>query len=289
MPLLSDATSCFVGNTPVNKIYAGANLVWPKEVYEPNVDVLHRFTLDQTLESRPPYLEAILKTQPDPPFHPITYTAGKFGDCLSRVASHPDREDGEFDFFKLRSFDNSDALSIHFIEAYVKVGIYENERDVLKRDPITLSIYELARRTDFGGMNAAIVFESPQDGEMNVGMKMQSVWMPNDPSDGYDYVPTTLQYESPRWVHVSVAIESKKNNPDSGGGSTKVTWSIDGKVTEKSYILSGLPEPLTTENITIYPIFWSEQKETVQSAPSVFIDEVRTASKPLYTEDFNPA
>ncbi len=53
MPLLSDAKNCFVGNTQIEKVYAGADLVWPKnnncDMYPPEYESICWYKFENNL------------------------------------------------------------------------------------------------------------------------------------------------------------------------------------------------------------------------------------------------
>ena len=69
MPLLSDAEKCYVGNTPINKIYTGSELVWPKapdscDVYPANYQTLGLWKFEQNLNnSYPGIMPSMVQTE----------------------------------------------------------------------------------------------------------------------------------------------------------------------------------------------------------------------------------
>ena len=83
MPLLSDAKSCFVGTTPVNKIYAGSDLVWPKGVYPdtPGPFDMFYFPFENSTSSFCPW-NFYWDINNENPSSKYSFIPGKSGNCL---------------------------------------------------------------------------------------------------------------------------------------------------------------------------------------------------------------
>lgn len=275
MPLLSDATKLFVGTTPITRVLdSSANILWPKEAYEPNVNVMHRFTLDQTLESLPPYVQGVLEPRLSPDYV-TTYTAGRFGDCLlvepqTKVGAH----------LEVNRTTSTDTWSVKFVEAYIKVGMVPDGIPANRR-PVRFSIEEYSQMSSWA---AQINLDPRPDNTMIIS---RAFFGTSNLVTGDDIIESTIPYDKPRWLHLSVAQTFQWWNEAAQEGRETVTWSIDGKVYQKTYFMQNVKAAPYTNKVSI--VAGTSGIPSVDGPDTVLVDEVRTASAPLYTSDFNPA
>ena len=274
MPLLDDAKNCLVGQTQITKIYAGTQLVWPKEAYEPNVNAMHRFTLDQTLESLPPYLQGVLEPRLSPDYV-TTYTAGRFGDCLlvepqTKVGAH----------LEVNRLTSTDTWLVKFVEAYIKVGMVPDGIPA-GRSPVRLTHRSSSQQSFWG---AEIALDPRPDNTMIIRRAFSGA---SNLVTGDDIIESTIPYDKPRWLHFSVAQTFQWWNESAQEGRQTVTWSIDGKVYQKTYVMQNVKAAPYTDSVNVYA--GSGSTPSVNAPDTVLVDEIRTASAPLYTSDFNPA
>ena len=291
MPLLSDAKSCFIGTTPVNKIYAGPDLVWPKEVYPDTEYALNYFKCDNNFESFSPYVPASLAPPSDAFWYPSFSNDGVENQCIIFEENEKNAQNTENPTNHLAIDKNSLSLTdlnrIHCVEAYVKVGLVEEERNIKTAYPANLFFYR--RLTSTISSNAGVSLWPSPDGTMEIRVfggagqpvsKKSELLIPQE----YSF-PLEIEYLKPRWVHVSVAMETS---------ATRIQcWiSVDGNVNYSTYSLN-ITTPMYIENT-----IWLNTIATSPNSPTpgygewpsyVLFDEIRTASVPLYTQDFIPS
>lgn len=286
MPLLSDAKSCFFGTTPVKKIYAGPDLVWPKEVYAPNENVLNRFKFDNDFLSVPPYKTGSLTRPEEYDYSPAWEfsDSGKENQCLQYSTDGRNLQK-----YKSENADStSDYRLIKFCEMYVWLGM---SAGVVLDKPDSSAAFVLSMLTGNAlraNIYASLNLHPLENGTLQIWRTANSS-RECAPSLGWQessYIP----YTSPRWIHVSISLEFIPITPGDTEGRLLSYSSIDGKVLQKELCITGFTDSfgISLEEI-IYNVRLSPDRLNPSHPELIAVDELRTASEPLYTEDFNPA
>lgn len=290
MPLLSDAKSCFIGTTPVNKIYAGPDLVWPKEVYTPNENVLNRFKFDNDFLSVPPYKTGSLST-------PLEYDnvwdfsdSGKENQCLQYSGSTTGQSNTQV-YKRENADDLVEYRLIKFCEMYVRLGM---SAGVALDKPDTFdSTFMLSMLT--GNQFRANIYASLNLHPLENGTLQ--IW--GTASSSRECAPSlgwqeswSIPYTIPRWIHVSVSLEFVPITPGDTEGKLLTYLSVDGKVIKKELCITDFEDTafggIYLEEI-VYNVRLSPDSLYPAFPTSIAVDELRTASEPLYTQDFNPS
>ena len=285
MPLLNDAKTCYVGTTPITKIMAGDLQVWPKEVYPPKVDVLHYFTCDNTLNSLPPYQPGglIPIDQGSGILNPVFSPDGKLNQCLLYQHDGTDMPNTNGSQIDESTTGEEQFNLIHFMEAYVKIGLVTASTSSRAYSARLV----LSAGTPFYRNNAASIDLQPMpDGTMKVREVMNSTYQ-NAPAGGYEDI-TYIPYTEPAWLHVSVSLVAIIINQSSGAGSLESYFSVNGIVNQNSMGLNGFTQQLPMTKVS-FDVYYKGNAAEPFYPESVLIDEIRTASTPLYTQDFNPS
>jgi len=291
MPLLDDAKNCFVGQTQIKQIYAGTQKVWPKSVYPDTEYALNYFKCDNNFESFSPYVPASLAPPSDAFWYPSFSNDGVENQCIIFEENEKNAQNtvnpANYLAIDKNSLSPTDLKRIHCVEAYVKVGLVEEERNINVAYPANLLFYR--RLTSTLSSNAGVSLWPSPDGTMEIRVfravgqpvsKKSELLIPQE----YSF-PSEIEYLKPRWVHVSIAMNTS---------AKKCEWwiSVDGNVTYSSAILN-ITTTLSNDNT-----IWLNTIATSPNSPTpghgewpsyVLFDEIRTASVPLYTQDFIPS
>lgn len=287
MPLLSDSKSCFVGTTPVNKIYAGSDLVWPKGVYAPNTNVLNWFKFENNFLSVPPYKTGTLATPLENDYSPAWgfSDSGKQNQCLQYSTDGLNSQQYKME----NAGDVSEFFLIKFCEMYVRLGMSAGVI-VDRPENGAFTLFMRIGRYQNANIYACVSLHPLENGTLQIWRKANSS-RECSPSLGWQessYIP----YTSPRWIHVSVSLEFIPITPGSTEGRLLTYLSIDGKVVRKELCITNF------QNNNLGSVYLDEMTYNVRLSPErlnpaypqlIAVDELRTASEPLYTEDFNPA